>query len=202
MMQVPATIKHGAAVIALLLAAGCGSSPPQRYYTLAADQSAKKAQAAQPGATAYTVAVGPVAVSPVVDRPQFVIQVAPNRVALLDEQRWAEPLSSAIPRVVAADLAALLDAPTVVYPQESLVNVKYRVVIEIRNFVSVPGESATIEASWSVFGPHDSAKRGLSFATEPIKEAGYEAVAAAHSRALMSVSRDVAAAIRGEEARQ
>jgi len=192
-------MKHSAAVVALLLATGCGSSPPQRYYTLAADQGTEKPQMTG-GAAAYTVAVGPVAVSPMVDRPQLVIQVAPNRVALLDDQRWAEPLSSAIPRVVAADLAKLLDVTAVVYPQESLVNVKYRVAIEISNFISVPGEAATVEASWTVYGPHDSAKRGHSLATEPIKETGYDALAAAHGRALMSVSRDVAAEIRSEEA--
>jgi uncharacterized protein len=187
------------AVALLLVAAGCGSSPPVRYYTLAADQSLDKAEVPNSSASAYAVAVGPVTVPNTVDRPQFVIQVAPNRVALLDDQRWAEPLNRAIPRAIASDLAGLLGVPTVMFPQDSLTDVKYRVAIEIRSFTSVPGDAATVEASWTVFGPHDAVKRGQFLAHERVKEAGYEALAAAHGRALMSVSREVAATIRSEE---
>jgi uncharacterized protein len=194
------SVPHRAVAVALLLlVGGCGSSPPMRYYTLAADQSSDKSEVLNSPAGAYAVAVGPVTVPHAVDRPQFVIQVAPNRVALLDDQRWAEPLNSGIPRAIASDLARLLGVPTVMFPQDSLVDVKYRVAIEIRNFVSVPGEAATVEASWTVFGPHDAVKRGQLLAREPVKEVGYDALAAAHGRALMRVSREVAATIRSEE---
>ena len=191
------SIPHIAVAVAVLvLAAGCSSSPPVHYYTLAAEQSAEKADALN---GAYTVAVGPVTVPNAVDRPQFVIQVASNRVVLVDDQRWAEPLNSAIPRAIASDLGQLLGVATVMFPQDSLADVKYRVAIEIRNFVSVPGEAATVEVSWTVFGPHDAVKRGQLLAREPVKEAGYDALVAAHGRALMRVSREVAATIRSEE---
>jgi uncharacterized protein len=192
-------LHRAVAVALLLLAGGCGSSPPVRYYTLAADQNIDKAEASDPSAGVYTVAVGPVTVPPDVDRPQFVIQVAPNRVTLLDDQRWAEPLNSAVSRAIASDLARLLGVPTVTFPQDSQTDVKYRVAIEIRNFVSVPGEAATVDASWTVFGPNDAVKRGQLLAREPVKEAGYEALAAAHGRALMGISREVATTIRSEE---
>jgi uncharacterized protein len=193
-------VLHTVVVVAVLLpAGGCGSSPPVRYYTLA-DRSAETAGTPNSSAGMYAVAVGPVTVPSAVDRPQFVIQVAPNRVSLLDDQRWAEPLNSAIPRAIASDLARLLGVSTVMFPQNSMTDVKYRVAIEIRNFVSIPGEAATVEASWTVFGPHDAVKRGQLLAREPVREAGYEALAAAHARALMSVSREVAATIRSEEA--
>jgi uncharacterized lipoprotein YmbA len=197
-MKCAPVLGRATAAALLLLAGGCGSSPPVRYYTLAADQSVDKADVPDPGG-AYAVAVGPVTVPTAVDRPQFVIQVAPNRVALLDDQRWAEPLHSGIPRAIASDLASLLGVPIVMFPQDSLANVKYRVAIEIRSFVSVPGEAATVEASWTVFGPHDAVKRGQLLARERVNEAGYAALAAAHGRALMRVSREVAATIRSEE---
>jgi uncharacterized protein len=187
------------AVALLLLAGGCGSSPSVRYYTLGTDQSLEKSAVSHSSASAYAVAVGPVTVPNAVDRPQFVIQVAPNRVTLLDDQRWAEPLNSGIPRAIASDLARLLGVPTVMFPQDSLADVKYRVAIEIRNFVSVPGEAATVEATWTVFGPHDSVKRGQLLAREPVREGGYEALAAAHGRALLRVSRELAATISSEE---
>ena len=184
----------------LLLAAGCGSSPTVHYYTLSTPQGAEKAEGSASSASPYAVAVGPVTVPNTVDRPQIVIQVAPNRVALLDDQRWAEPLSSAISRAIASDLGQLLGTATIMFPQDSLADVKYRVAIEIRNFISTPGEAATVEATWTVFGPHDALKRGQLLAREPVKDAGYEALAAAHGRALMRVSREVAATISSEEA--
>ncbi len=193
-------VSRSAVVIALLLAGGCSSSPQPRYYTLASGQGPEKTEMANSSGAAYAVAVGPVSVPAVVDRPQIVIQVAPSRVALLEDQRWAEPLNSSIPRAIASDLAKLLGVSVVIFPQDSLVDVKYRVAIEIRNFVSVPGEVATVEATWTIYGPHDSVKRGLSVASEPTKEAGYDALAAAHGRALMRISRDVAAAIQSAEA--
>jgi len=197
-MKCVPVLHRAVAVAVLLLAAGCGSSPPVRYYTLAGDQGPEKANVPN-GAGAYAVAVGPVSVPPAVDRPQFVIQVAPNRVALLDDTRWAEPLNSAIPRAIASDLGGLLGVSTVMFPHDSLANVKYRVAIDIRSFVSVPGEAATVEAAWTVFGPHDAVARGQLVAREAVKESGYDALAAAHGRALMKISRDVAATIRSEE---
>jgi len=198
MKSVPVPNRVIAAVL-LLLAAGCGSSPTVHYYTFAG-QSAEKAEGSSGSVGKYAVAVGPVTVPSTVDRPQIVIQVAPNRVALLDDQRWAEPLNSAIPRAIASDLGQLLGVPTVMFPQDSMADVKYRVAVEIRNFISVPGEAATVEATWTVFGPHDALKRGQLLAREPVKDAGYEALAAAHGRALMRVSREVAATISSEEA--
>jgi uncharacterized lipoprotein YmbA len=198
-MKCVPVLHRATAAVLLLLAGACGSSPPVRYYTLAAAQGQDRADVRNSTAGAYAVAIGPVTVPPTVDRPQFVIQVAPNRVTLLDDQRWAEPLHSAIARAIASDLAGLLGVPTVVFPQDSLADVKYRVAVEVRNFVSVPGEAATVEASWTVFGPHDAVKRGQLLAREPVNGAGYEALAAAHERALMRVSREVAAMIRSEE---
>jgi uncharacterized lipoprotein YmbA len=194
MRLVPALSKTTACAL-LVLVAGCGSSPTVRYYTLGADS----AELPSSSAGEYVVAVGPVTVPSAVDRPQFVIQVAPNQVAFLDDSRWAEPLNRAIPRAVASDLSKLLGVPTVLFPQDSLAEVKYRVAIEIRNFVSVPGEAATVEASWTVFGPHDALRRGQLLAREPVHGAGYDALAAAHGRALMKVSREVATTIRSEE---
>lgn len=195
MRRVP--VPHTAVAVAVLVLAGCASSPPVHYYTFVAEQSAEKAEVSS---GPYAVAVGPVTVPNAVDRPQIVIQVAPNRVVLLDDHRWAEPLNSAIPRAIASDLGQLLGVSTVMFPQDSQTDVKYRVAIDIRNFVSIPGEAATVEASWTVFGPHDAVKRGQLLAREPVKESGYDALAAAHGRALMRVSREVAETIRSEEA--
>jgi uncharacterized lipoprotein YmbA len=51
--------------------------------------------------------VGPVSVPASVDQPEFVVQVAPNRVEVDEFNRWATPLNDAIAQVVAGDLVKL-----------------------------------------------------------------------------------------------
>src|SRR5205823_6032560 len=59
----------------------------------------------------YAVVVGPVSVPASVDRPQFVVQVAPNRVEVDEFNRWAAPLDDGVARAVAGNLATLLGTP-------------------------------------------------------------------------------------------
>nr|WP_314626264.1 ABC-type transport auxiliary lipoprotein family protein [uncultured Noviherbaspirillum sp.] len=78
------------AVVVAALCAGCGSAPKERFYTLAptsgALPSAASSAAAQPRTS---VAIGPVRVPDAVDRPQMVVREGPNRVEILEQQRWA-----------------------------------------------------------------------------------------------------------------
>src|SRR5262245_34035573 len=83
-------------------AAGC-TSAPARFYTL--DSTAT---AGTGSATRCTVLVGPVVVPPLVDRPQFVVNVAPNQVTVDEFNRWGAPLNDGIARAVAGNLAVLL----------------------------------------------------------------------------------------------
>ena len=78
--------------IALLAAAasGCGTTAPSQFYTL--DPTALSDGAAP---VSYPIMVGPVSVPAAVDRPEFVVQAAPNRVEVDEFNRWAAPLNDA-----------------------------------------------------------------------------------------------------------
>jgi uncharacterized lipoprotein YmbA len=176
-----------------VLAAGCASAP-SKFYTL-------NATAKNDGTPAvnYSVVVGPVSVPAEVDRPQFTVQVAPNQVVVDEFNRWAAPLNENIARVVAEDLTTLLGTSQVSTLPLANFEPAYRVSIEVQQFESVPGKSALVEAVWVV--QKASGKVSLSghtLATEPVSGDGFNALAAAHSRALAKVSSDIAAAIRTE----
>ena len=171
-------------------ASGCASTTA-RFYTLSATATASDAPAAH-----YAVLVGPVSVPPSVDRPQFVLQVAPNRVDVDEFNRWAVPLNDGIARAVAGDLAVLLGADVAVAPLANFA-AAYRVTIDIQRFDSVPGESALVDAAWAVRPMAGGEVRtGRTVASEAVSAKGFDALAAAHSRALAKVSEDIAAAIR------
>lgn len=178
-----------ASVLMALTLAACGTSPPIRYFTLASEPVASSA------APTLSIAVGPVTVPELVDRPHFVMRSGASSVDIVETARWAAPLKSEIPRVIADHLARLLDARAWSSAQRASSQPDYRVLIDIQRFEMSPQEGAVVQALWTV-RPYGGAApvSGRSLVTESAG-AGYAAYADAHSRALAAVSRDIATAI-------
>jgi len=179
------------ACLASCLATGCGTSPPSRFYALAATSAPTSAT------SSLVVAVGPVTVPSVVDRPEIVVQTGPNEVRIDDFNRWASPLQDNLTRALADNLSADLGTPRVIrFPQPIAIEPDYRVVVEVRTFQSEPGVAATLDAIWTVRRTKDGkTQTGRTAVREPVAEKGYDALAAAHSRAVARASRDIADAI-------
>lgn len=175
---------------------GCGSSPAATYHTLSPAAVMNGATPAS-GESSYSVAVGPVTLPEPVDRPQLVLRVSPNEVTFVELHRWAGSLKTEIPRIIADNLAAYLNVKRVAaYPQNAGDNADYRVLVDIQRFDSALGESVTIDALWTIKRQSDGALRtGRSTAKES-SGGSYDAMVAAHSRALATISRDIAEAIR------
>jgi len=176
-----------------IVAAGC-STTPSRFYALDSTAVADGTPAAH-----AAIMVGPVTVPAAVDRPEFVVQVAPNRDEVDEFNRWVAPLNDAIARAVAGDLVVLLGTPDVA--TETLANFipDYRVTIDVQRFESIQGQAAIMEAVWNVRKTTGGQTRsGRTVAREPVQGQGFDALAAAHSHAIAKMSADIAAAIRAE----
>jgi uncharacterized lipoprotein YmbA len=191
--------RAGVAISALVVATlvGCGTSPEPRFYTLStgdnAPQTIDKETKSQ-----YTVAVGPVTMPEMVDRPELVIRVGTNQVALVEQHRWAEPLRTEVPRAVAENLGKLLNGSQVI---TSVYSVKpqtdYQVLIDIQRFDSALGQTVMIDAFWTIRSSTGSEpKTGRSVVQELTRGKDYDALVAAHVRALRTISADIADAIR------
>jgi uncharacterized lipoprotein YmbA len=182
-----------AIMLALAAMGGCSTSPTASFYTLGAAGAGADAYAVRP----ISVVVAPVTVPDLVDRPQFVIRVSENQVRLDEFARWADPVKTQIPRVIAADLAASLQGARVsVYPQGGDPGAAYRVRVEVQRFDGSPGDAATVEALWSVSPPKGVVPlTGRTIVREPCSDPGYGTLAAAYSTALAVVSHDIAMAI-------
>jgi hypothetical protein len=196
MMRRPAVVAllYAALAAVLTLLSGCGTSPPARFYTLTATAAAP----APPPTSTLLLAVGPVTVPSVVDRPEFVVSAGPNELKLDDFNRWAAPLQDSLSRAIAENLVVLLGTPRVIiFPQALASDPDYRVAVEVRTFDSLPGTAAVLDAVWTIRRAKDGkTQTGRTSAREAADGAGYEALAAAHSRAVGRLSQDVAAAIR------
>lgn len=147
--------------------------------------------------TSLSVAVGPVSIPEVVDRPQMVVRIGANQVGINEFNRWASPLQSNIASVVAQNLVYLLHTPKVaVLSKETSAMGDYRAAIELQRFDSIPGVAAEVDALWTVIRLKDQhSQTGRTTVREAVQDQSYDALVAAHSRALARLSQDIAAAI-------
>src|SRR5262249_59690049 len=137
------------------------------FSAVASTASADGTEAVRAG-----VIVGPVSVPASVDRPEFVVQVAPNRVEIDEFDRWAGRFGESIARTVAGDLAVLLGADVAPAPFANF-DPTYRVTIDVQRFESVRGDSVTVEAVWVVRATAGGASRaGRTVAREAVRGAG------------------------------
>ncbi len=118
------------------------------------------------------------------------VQVAPNRVDVDEFNRWAAPLNDSIARAVAGDLAVLLGTPDVATAPLANFNPAYRVTIDVQRFDSMRGEAALVDAVWAVRKTAGGQTRsGRTVAREAVQGDSFDALAAAHSRALATGKR-------------
>lgn len=181
-----------AMVCAALLAAACGSAPKDSFYTLGGEAAPMAASAG--GVSLY---VGPVSIPEDVDRTPLVMRTGPHQVEILDQHRWAEPLKSAIPRVLAEGLMRALGTPRVFAARQGATQpVDYRVAVEVRRFESSLESGAALDAVWTVTAAKGATRSGRSVLAEPAASRDLQAVAAAHTRLLGRLAEEIAAGVK------
>jgi len=144
------------------------------------------------------VGVGPVSLPAYLDRPQLVIRSAPDRIDVTEFAQWGEPLHGAVMRVVTINLARLLpNSRIVTFPWRNTQAVRYQVVLDIGQMDGPADGSIALDARWRVL---DRSGRELAVRVSRLREPGTAGTtAAAMSRALGALSRDIAREIEATE---
>jgi uncharacterized protein len=183
----------------VLVGCGGGAAVRESFYTLSAPAAGGSTSTSTAATSNLAIFVGPVSVPESVDRTQMVLRTGANEVEVSEKYRWAEPLKSAVPRVIAETLTRELGTQRVLTSRSAAaLPVDYRVAIEVQRFDSSLTEGATIDALWTITpsaARGGSARTGRTRVTEPAS-GDPATLAAAHSRALDKVGRDIAAALR------
>lgn len=183
--------------VGALLLTGCANVPDEHFYTLIGTAGASgDGSAATPGLPAITIAS--ITLPEAVDRAELVIRSGTNRLTLLENERWAESLKTAIPRAIADDISqALGGAPVSVQSDNASREARFLVMIDVTRFDSTLGEAAAIEAFWSVRPVAGGAvKSGRSSFRVPVQGPGYDELVAAHALALSQLAGEIAAQIK------
>jgi uncharacterized lipoprotein YmbA len=181
------------AAAAVTAFAGCASAPTN-FYTLqhSATTRANVLDVAPP----FLIDVQPVAVPAQVDQPEMLVRESEQRVALLDNERWAAPLAGELRDALAAELAAALGTRDIHGLARPPATPVYRIQVDIRRFDSWPGRHALIEADWAI---RSDAERALLTCTSLASETvgpGYDALVQGHQRAIVRISADIATVLR------
>ena len=178
---------------------GC-ASPKERLYTLS---GAEPSEVVRP--PTLHVLVGPVTIPEAVDRPQLVVRRSAVRLVALEQERWAEPLREAIPRVLSqiirselpgASVTSLASVPT---PRWDM-----RLLVDVTRFEAIPGERIIIETHWRLqFAGEQTAQEGNSIARVTVQGGSkdYDALVASEAAGLAEIGVELSQVIETEAAR-
>jgi len=188
---------HAPVVLVALGVAGCGSSPPVQYY----DMEALETGYTVGGETPLRIGVGPLRTPDYLSRSQIVTRGSDSRVILDDFNRWVEPVSDAIYRVVAENLDSLMsDAVVVAFPYTYIADFDYQIVGRISRFDTDADGTAVLQIQWSVISSTDDfvvEPRRVRYEARAAEAGDYPALVRAMSEVLQQFSRDVAGSLDG-----
>jgi uncharacterized protein len=171
--------------------------PPTRLYVLTALSATDRASQVA-ALRSDPIGVGPVTLPQYTNRLQMVTGNTGQELRRAPFDNWAEPLEDNFARVLAENLSLLLASDQVaVFPWKGPMSLEYQVVVEVTKFLGEPGGQASLEALWSIVGKNgkDVLVMKKSSFTEPVGAQNYDALAAALSRTVAGLSRDIATAI-------
>lgn len=183
---------------AAVLLAGCfgtAATRPTRLFVLSATVAP-----AEPGvsATDLRLAVGRITLPERLNRPQIVTRTGANEVHADDFSHWAESLERSIPRVLSENLARLGGTDRIfVTPWPTNLESDLRVEIAILEFEGNRDREVSLIARWRWVRADGSEAHPLQVSSyaESAANRSTEALVAAMSRALGSLSREIASAI-------
>jgi len=144
-----------------------------------------------------SVGIGPVTIPGYLDRPQMVVRLSDNEIAVSETDRWGEALGESIMRTLEENLTGLLPGSSYVrypwYPSEAP---DYAVALDVRRFEADAGGDVVLEATWRL--RRDGAEVGARSVrlSESADAPDRGSAVAAQSRALAELSREIADAVR------
>jgi uncharacterized lipoprotein YmbA len=175
---------------------GCQSSPPVEFYTLEPLQLKLHSQniITQP----KTIGIGPITLPAILANQKIVTRSSGSTVKIAQFQQWASPLNDNMLEVIARNLSILQPGNIFrSYPWSVHGQVDLQVIIDIVQFDTLPGQSAILEANWSIKNENKNLtlKNGHTLYNRKLTDSSYQAGVATLSQLLAEFSLELATAI-------
>lgn len=178
-----------ACLAAIVFLGGCAGSLPARQVTLDEGGPRKVKSSAAP-----RVAVVRADVPELIDRPQLVIRTVNHGVTFSEQYRWAEPLRREIPRVIANDLAELLDSAGVAALPGNGFDYDFRLSLDFQQLDAVAERGADVDVLWRLKHRSGEVFAGRSSFRQPAEGAAsdHPTLVAAQRQALRRIAAEIA----------
>ncbi len=187
-------------IVAIFFGGCLGRSQSPRFYALSPIQEDQANVRRQSPVQNAVIGIGPIKVADYLDESRIVTRTSDNQLVKAEYDQWVGPFKDDFINVVADNIGFLLPTERIYrYPWRTSVPIDYQVVLDVVRCDGRLGEAAWLVVRWSVFkGPGKKlVKMDRSSIREPAMGADYAALVAAQSRALATLSQEIAQAIQG-----
>jgi uncharacterized lipoprotein YmbA len=186
--------------IAMLLQVGCaGRSKSASFYVLSPVADTEFEMENTSGESSdISIGISPVSLPKYLKKAQIVTRTGNNELHLAEFDRWAGKIEEDIGSVIAENLTYFLSTDNVLsYPSMEAIELDYNVKLDISRFDGSLGGQMELVARWAIFDGDGNSLYGVkaTHIIEPTRGGGYADMVAAQSRALASLSRELADAI-------
>lgn len=193
---------HLAVMICWLALAGClgGPSAPVNFYMLSPLSATQTVMSTDAPEDRIRIGLATVVVAEYLNRNEIVVNLDNTVYQLAEFNRWAEPLSNNLTRVLAENLANLLrsNAIGVFLSSESSIPFNYQLEVDVLRLDGNLGERAALVAQWALLAAEEDDLILMRRAEyhEPAVDNTYKGLILAQSRTIEKLSHDVAAAVK------
>lgn len=180
-----------AALCTAVALCGCASRTPEHFYSVSVPVAASTTASEAP-----RVAVAPIVIPSMIDRPQLVVRTSEHELSVLENHRWAEPLSADLTRTLVDELRRSPGGSEIAErdaPRARLAPLVLEVTIS--ELVAGPGQIVSLQASWEVRDRQRTCVSVGRFGAAIPAQAGYGAIPAGYAAAIARLADPIARTI-------
>ena len=200
--------KYVTIIFLLLALTGClgGQSPPTNFYMLSPLSPSKAETSSASTEARIHIGLETVVVAEYLNRSEIVVNLDNTIYQLADFNKWAEPLSDNLTRVLEENLTKLLqnDSINVSLASESSIPFDYRLEVDVLRLDGNLGDQVTLVTQWALLEAEEDDLIWMrrSEYQEQAADNTYKELVLAKSRTIEQLCRDMAVAIRKALANQ
>ena len=201
-------LKYVSIIFLSLALTGClgGQSPPTNFYMLSPLSPSKAETSSASTEARIHIGLETVVVAEYLNRSEIVVNLDNTIYQLADFNKWAEPLSDNLTRVLEENLTKLLqnDSINVSLASESSIPFDYRLEVDVLRLDGNLGDQVTLVTQWALLEAEEDDLIWMrrSEYQEQAADNTYKELVLAKSRTIEKLCRDMAVAIRKALANQ
>ncbi len=187
---------YTATTLLVILLSGCVGTPSVQFYVL--ETLSQAAPSPIPTDKQRLIGIGPISIPTLLEHQQIVTRSSDNTVQIAEFQQWASPLQDNLLQALTRNLSTLQPNNIVrAYPWNIHGTVDLQVIVDIVRFDTTPGESANLEANWTVKNEatHAVLKSGHSVINRPMADSSYPGTVKTLSKILGEFSQELSSAL-------